>query len=208
MSIPGFTKSDFETFEIPGLEPRMEVLIERIRPKLTFIGVELAPFLSALCGEDMHFHVAKHARRSVNPPNDTWVAWSNNKRGYKAQPHFQVGLWSTHLFIQFAIIYECTHKKNFARQLDKQWTSFKTQLPDHFVWSFDHTKPDTIVHHELKTKDLKAATSRLRQVNKAELLCGLILPNDHPDVSQGSQLLAHIERTFAELLPLYRMAFD
>ena len=37
-------------------------------------------------------HVAKHARRSVNPPIDTWVAFAPNKRGYKMLPHFQIGL--------------------------------------------------------------------------------------------------------------------
>ena len=38
-----------------------------------------------------HFypHVAKHARRSVNPPKDTWVAFATSKRGYKMLPHFK-----------------------------------------------------------------------------------------------------------------------
>src|SRR5699024_11327687 len=60
----------------------------------------------AMVGSDMHLHIAKHARRTVNPPNDTWMAIAGNKRGYKKHPHFQVGLWDDHLFIWLAYIYE------------------------------------------------------------------------------------------------------
>ncbi|WP_397261357.1 DUF1054 family protein [Peribacillus simplex] len=32
--------------------------------------------MSVLTGDEMYPHVAKHARRKVNPPNDTWVAFA------------------------------------------------------------------------------------------------------------------------------------
>ncbi|MDQ0168823.1 uncharacterized protein YktB (UPF0637 family) [Paenibacillus tundrae] len=74
MNFSGFNNRDFDVFQVPGLEPRMEMLIERVRPKLEALGAELAPYLTELCGEEMFVHVAKHARRTVNPPIDTWVA--------------------------------------------------------------------------------------------------------------------------------------
>ena len=37
-------------------------------------------------------HVAKHARRTVNPPDDTWVAFALDKRGYKKHCHFKVAV--------------------------------------------------------------------------------------------------------------------
>lgn len=43
MTFSGFTAKDFDVFEIPGLEPRMEVLIQQVRPKLEAIGEEIAP---------------------------------------------------------------------------------------------------------------------------------------------------------------------
>lgn len=110
MPFQGFTHDDFAVFQIEGLEPRMDALIARVRPKLNELGNELAPVLSALCGEEMFPHVAKHARRTVHAPNDTWVAWGPNKRGYKALPHFQVGMFYSHLFVVFAIIYESSNK--------------------------------------------------------------------------------------------------
>lgn len=112
-----FTEEDFNTFTIEGLDARMEVLKETVRPKLTALGEHFAPTLSALTGDEMFPHVAKHARRSVNPPADSWVAFANSKRGYKKLPHFQIGLWETHVFVWFAIIYESLSKKNMANCL-------------------------------------------------------------------------------------------
>lgn len=39
----GFNDQDFDVFSVPGLEARMEALIEHVRPKLELIGAELAP---------------------------------------------------------------------------------------------------------------------------------------------------------------------
>jgi uncharacterized protein YktB (UPF0637 family) len=37
-------------------------------------------------------HVARHARRTVNPPDDTWAALGTDKRGYKKDVHFKVAV--------------------------------------------------------------------------------------------------------------------
>ena len=206
MSFPGFTDEDFAVFTVPGLDARMEQIKLRVRPKLEQIGAELAPFLSALCGEEMFYHVAKHARRTVNPPNDTWVAWSDSKKGYKARPHFQFGLWSTHLFIQFAVIYEYEQKAALAEQLEKNLNKIKRQIPGHYFWSADHTKPDTVPHQNMSKEDLAGMIDRLKHVKKAELLCGVRLDKDDEAAKNGEQLLAVAQQTFETLLPLYRMA--
>jgi uncharacterized protein YktB (UPF0637 family) len=36
--------------------------------------------------------VARHARRTVNPPDDTWVAFAPDRRGYKKHCHFKVAV--------------------------------------------------------------------------------------------------------------------
>ena len=117
---PGFAAADFDVFEIDGLEAQMEALIWHIRPKLEELGARLSPVLALETGLEFYPHVAKHARRTVNPPKDTWVAFASNKRGYKAHPHFQIGLWGTHVFIQFAIIYEAVGKSSFAARALQQ----------------------------------------------------------------------------------------
>lgn len=142
MNFTGFHSQDFDSLTVPGLEPRMEAIIANIRPKLEALGGTLAPYLSALCGEEMFPHVAKHARRTINPPEDTWIAWSSSKRGYKALPHFQVGMFSTHLFIIFAVIYESPNKETIARYLEKHTAKVDKLVPADFYWSTDHMNPE------------------------------------------------------------------
>ncbi|MFV8826991.1 YktB family protein [Alkalihalobacterium sp. APHAB7] len=202
MSFNGFTEEDFNVFTVEGLEPRMDQLKGKIRPKLEELGHHFAPTLSSLVGDEMYYHVAKHARRKVNPPKDTWVAIANSNRGYKMLPHFQIGLFETHLFVWFAVIYECPIKQQFAEQLLSQMNTIKQQIPSHFVWSGDHTKPEATSHQEA---DLEALFERLRDVKKAEILCGIHIDRNDPIVSNGAELIKRIDETFTTLAPLYRL---
>ena len=204
----GFTREDFDVFAIPGLEPRMEALKERVRPKLDAIGEAVVPFLSSRLGEPVYAHVAKHARRTVHPPDDTWVAWATNKRGYKSHPHFQVGLWQTHLFIVFALIYESPDKGAFARNLKEQLQEIWPSIPDHFILSDDHTKPGAVRKGALTPDQMKQRLDRLENVKKAEFLCGIHLDRNDPVVGNPDRLLNTIEETFNKLLPLYRLAAE
>lgn len=203
----GFNAQDFDVFNVPGLEPRMEAIIHQVRPKLEFLGETLAPYLSAICGEEMYPHVAKHARRTVNPPIDTWVALASSKRGYKALPHFEVGLFSTHLFIIFAVIYESPNKLVFADFLDKHAAKVKTTVPDHFFWSMDHFNPVGMPQAEVNPAELKKMAERLKNVKKAEIMCGLRIERDDPVLRDGDKLIAKVEETFTTLLPLYKASF-
>ncbi|AFS71457.1 DUF1054 family protein [Exiguobacterium antarcticum] len=133
-----FTKEAFETFQIDGLEQRMEAIRERIQPVFKQIGQEVLPDLTVHLAEDIYVHIAQHARRKVNPPNDTWMAFSPNKRGYKMLPHFQVGLFDDHLFIWLAYIYELPNKSQYATKLLQHQHILHT-LPSDFVISYDHT---------------------------------------------------------------------
>ncbi|WP_138493148.1 DUF1054 domain-containing protein [Paenibacillus pinistramenti] len=207
MSLAGFTIKDFDTMAVPGLEPRMEALITNVRPKLESIGSEITPFLSALTGDEMFAHVAKHARRTINPPNDTWVAWSSSKRGYKALPHFQVGLFSTHLFIVYAVIYESSNKEVIGRYLEQHAGDIKSQVPEAFYWSMDHMTPGGRLNAEITEAELAEMGTKLQKVKKSELLCGLSLPRGSAQAENGEQLEELIRSTFETLLPLYRVSF-
>src|SRR6266581_4575545 len=81
MAFPGFTPADFKVFDIEGFKPRMEAIKSRIRPKLEAIGRDLLPDVARIAGDEAFAHVAKHMRRTVNPPDDTWVAFALDKRG-------------------------------------------------------------------------------------------------------------------------------
>ncbi|OWA36869.1 hypothetical protein B9G55_01975 [Saccharibacillus sp. O16] len=211
MTIPGFDEKDFAVFEIEGLEPRMDALIANVRPKLEQLGRELAPFLSAQTGEEMFAHVAKHARRTVHPPADTWVAWASSKRGYKALPHFQVGMFANYLFIVMAVIYESPNKTTLAASLRKNERQVMNLIPqeqqEEFYWSVDHTKPGGTRHIDLGKDGLAQIAERLGTVKKSEVLCGRFLQKDDARLRDGEALVQTIEETFETLIPLYKMAF-
>ncbi|SFX27582.1 Uncharacterized protein YktB, UPF0637 family [Thermoactinomyces sp. DSM 45891] len=205
IQIPVFTESDFSVFQIPGLENRMEALQKTIRPKFEAFGQIMAQNLTAQLGDEVFVHIAKHARRTVNPPDETWVAWATNKRGYKAHPHFQLGLCGTHLFAWFALIYECDKKQPFARKLQDHLQIWK-QIPKSFYVSEDHTKQDIIPVQEITNVRIVEILDRLSKVKKAEFLCGLVIPAEEVATLSGEQLLGRLEETFEKLIPLYRFA--
>lgn len=199
----GFTQKDFDVFKIEGLDERMEQLRGRLSPKLEAIATDLEPTASSLTGDEMFVHVAKHARRTKNPPNDTWAALASSKRGYKKLPHFQVGMWETHVFIWFAVIYESPIKSDFAKELKANKDQILSSIPDNFVWSKDHTEPDTISHKEMKNGEFDRLVDRLENVKKAEILCGLTLSRDDERLKDGDEFIKLCETTLKKLSTLY-----
>lgn len=205
-ALTGFEPSDFDVFQLQGLEERMQGIDTRIRPKFRAIGERLIAELAPLAGKELHLHVAKHARRTVNPPKDTWLAICDNKRGYKAHPHFQLGLFDDHLFIWLALIYEVPNKKGIAAGLLENLDNVIATVPDDYVLSMDHMKKDSRPVHELGVEGWKTALTRFRDVQKAELLIGRHVQADDALLKNGDALLAHAATTYETLMPLYRMA--
>ncbi|MBS2968812.1 DUF1054 domain-containing protein [Metabacillus sp. KIGAM252] len=206
MKFTGFNKDDFEVFTIDGLDQRMEKLIQQVRPKLESLGEHFSTVLSSWTGDEMFPHVAKHARRSVNPPDDTWVAFANSKRGYKMLPHFQIGLWETHVFIWFAMIYEAPAKEGFGKAAEKNLNQIMIEIPDHFVWSSDHTKPGAAAQRNLGKKGLKEMAIRLQKVKKAEMLCGVHFSREEAESMSAEEFIDKAEQSLKTLLPLYQLA--
>ncbi|WP_028398869.1 YktB family protein [Ectobacillus panaciterrae] len=207
MKQTAFDLQDFSVFSVDGLDERMEELKKCIRPKLEALGERFAPFFTEHLHEPFFHHVAKHARRTVNPPKDTWVAFAPNKRGYKMLPHFQIGLWDSHVFIYFGLIYECPQKTDYANAFLQHLTEIAA-LPKEFVWSTDHTNSAAAPGHTLSKKDLTAMFERLGKVKKAELLTGIHIPKEEAITLSDDEFVHKIQDTFLTLLPLYKVAFQ
>ena len=199
-----WTNKDFDVFTTDGLEQRMEALTTNVRPKFQELGEKFTSFLSVNTGNEFFPHVAKHARRTINPPKDSWVAFSTYKRGYKSLPHFQIGLWSTHLFIWVAIIYEAPEKDTMANRLLQNIEVFD-KLPDDFVISGDHMKPDALSLVESKEDTLEQLLVRLRDVKKGEFLVGRQIPREEAVTLSSDEFLKLTEETFEKLLPIYNV---
>ncbi|MBY0097732.1 YktB family protein [Mesobacillus maritimus] len=206
MAFSGFTNEDFNVFTIEGLDERMEALKQHIRPKLEDLGKQFTPELSSLTGDEMFYHVAKHARRTKNPPKDTWVAYAANPRGYKMMPHFQIGLWETHVFIWFALIYEAPNKEEFGKVLERNVEKLLVETPKEFVWSTDHTKPDVVEHNGLSKTELQKMFNRLQTVKKAEILCGYNIPRETAVQMSPQEFVDKVDYVFKTLIPLYKLS--
>ena len=177
MKFGGFTKLDFEVFQIEGLDARMKGIVEHIQPKFKVIGDELVDDLSALANNEMFLHIAKHLRRKVNPPKDTWLAIAANKRGYKQHPHFQLGLFDDRIFIWLAYIYELPAKAEIAKTFLKHQKELSSIIPPNYVISSDHYMKEADKFEDIKFKEV---LTRFRDVKKAELLIGRHIYMDDP----------------------------
>lgn len=204
MTKVGFSTEDFKTFTIEGLEPRMEAIRSSIQPKFQLIGEELRLYIETLLNQDMHLHIAQHARRTTNPPKDTWLAVAANKRGYKKHPHFQVGLFDDHLFVWLAYIYELPGKQDIAKLFLENEHDIKETVPNSYMVSLDHTKKQA---EPFQTLDLTASLERFRDVKKAEWLVGRHFSATDPLVQDGEALMNELKSTVQTLLSLYKLSY-
>jgi uncharacterized protein YktB (UPF0637 family) len=78
----GFTPVDFDVFSVDGFSERMQQIYAHVRPKLIRLGDKLAPEITRRLHMEFFPHVAKHARRTINPPPETWAAFGPSSKGY------------------------------------------------------------------------------------------------------------------------------
>lgn len=196
-----WTEEDFHVFEVEGLQPRMTALQTIVQPKFRELGEHFSLYFSSLGKGEFFPHVAKHARRTVNPPNDSWVAFAPSKRGYKALPHFQIGLWNDRLFLTLCVIYENKDKKGIAERLEQ--SRVLQQLPGEFVLYGDHTKKEASTIEELENEGIEHLLTRLQDVKSAELVVGCMLTKDQAVQYDEQSFIAMAEETFHILWPVY-----
>jgi uncharacterized protein YktB (UPF0637 family) len=208
LDFQGFTKQDFEVFEVPGLELRMEALKSSLRPKLEQLGRDISEFLSNELHQPVYPHVARHARRTVNPPNDSWVAFCHDKRGYKKHPHFQIGTWQTHAFATFGMIYESPYRTAYAEQLKTHAHEVLSTIPKNYVWIPNHMDPNVIPASEVTPAKLKELANRLAGSRQGELLVGLKIEKEEA-VRMSAEAFEDVVKTcFSSLQPLYQLSMN
>ncbi|WP_423829094.1 YktB family protein [Staphylococcus aureus] len=197
-----FKPKDFKAFNVEGLDARMEALNEYIRPQLRELGEYFSDFFTSQTGETFYPHVAKHARRSVNPPKDTWVAFATNKRGYKMLPHFQIGMFEDQLFVMFGIMHEAKDKATRAKVFERKFKAIQ-QLPDDYRVCLDHMKPDKPFIKDLTDDDLIEAIQRAINVKKGEFFIARAITPLDKRLKSDKAFIAFLEETFDQFLPFY-----
>ncbi|HHM3899370.1 TPA: YktB family protein [Staphylococcus aureus] len=197
-----FKPKDFKAFNVEGLDARMEALNEYIRPQLRELGEYFSDFFTSQTGETFYPHVAKHARRSVNPPKDTWVAFATNKRGYKMLPHFQIGMFEDQLFVMFGIMHEAKDKATRAKVFERKFKAIQ-QLPDDYRVCLDHMKSDKPFIKDLTDDDLIEAIQRAINVKKGEFFIARAITPQDKRLKSDKAFIAFLEETFDQFLPFY-----
>lgn len=198
-----FKPKDFKVFTVDGLDARMEALNNHIRPQLHTLGDYFSQYLETATGEVFYPHVAKHARRSVNPPKDTWVAFATNKRGYKMQPHFQIGLFENQLFVMYGVMHEAKDKAQQVTVFENQFETLKN-LPNDFSISLDHMSQEKTYIHEMTDEDIYKAFKRVKEVKKGEFFVARTLTPGSEVLKNDKSFLEFLEETFVYLLKFYK----
>ncbi|WP_300561828.1 DUF1054 family protein [Companilactobacillus sp.] len=173
-----FTKDDFTVFHDDTLDGRLKLIREEIDPSFEKIGSDLMSALEKEYQEQFYMKIAKHQRRTRNPPPDTWLAISQDKRGYKKNPHVELGLWPDRYFVTFSLLADAYNRAEFYPKY--QDISDQIVQSDWLV-SNDHTNPEM-----LSADHFPDALSRYMKVKSSDLVIGFNLMANSQIVKSGN----------------------
>ncbi|HJU29587.1 MAG TPA: DUF1054 family protein [Candidatus Binataceae bacterium] len=150
----GFTPVDFDVFKVEGFNERMQQIYAHVRPKLIKLGDELAPALARKLHMEFFPHVAKHARRTVNPPPETWAAFGPSPKGYKRYGYLALCISGVGLHARTVVKPEADKRpemalsiRSRAAQLTKDFRGAKIARYDR--WDFRQPPPSQPVDESL-----------------------------------------------------------
>src|SRR3989338_5773298 len=112
-----FTKKDLEIFGVPGFADRMQLIDDTIHPKLKKLAELLNPQLSRAVGHNLYTQLAVHARRTVNPPSETWISFSPDANNYKTLVHFALCVGQSGVQSRVVTRPECKRRKQLSANI-------------------------------------------------------------------------------------------
>jgi uncharacterized protein YktB (UPF0637 family) len=208
MAFPGFRASDFKVFEISGFKPRMDAIRTRIRPKLEAAGRDLLPDVSRIGGEEAFTHVAKHVRRTVNPPEDTWVAFACDRRGYKKHCHFKLAVSLGAVRFLFEAGPDLSDKARWAAA----WKRHAPQLvpvlrrAKGLAWfKNEHDEAPAALLTDMSADEVARLADELTRKRDGQLVLGRAVLAQEATRWQPRDYVRNARETFQVLAPLYRL---
>jgi uncharacterized protein YktB (UPF0637 family) len=201
MATIGFTREDFEVFGIPTFPERMQSLKERVLPKLAALGKDLQPALKRLAKSDVFPHVAKHARRTVNPPPETWVAFGPSARGYKKYGYFGLVVSRGGLHTRIVVKDEAPDRPQMAKVLMDRADALAKVFAQQTVARYDRWDYAGIPELTKPTADFWQGVAEVLAKKTGMLDVGVGWP-----VAQAVKLTEkRVLEAFGSLLPLYEI---
>jgi len=208
MPSSAFGAADFRVFDVKGFHTRMAAIRSRVRPKLEALARSLAPAIQRATGEPAHAHVARHARRTVNPPDDTWVAFAGSERGYKKHPHFKVAVSRNCVRFLFEIGPEHADKRRWAAAWKKSAPQLAPVLrrAKGLAWfKNEHDEQAAAPLSDLSPETLAALGDELTRTRDGQFVVGRAVTAEEAARWSEADYRAAALETFRALAPLFRL---
>jgi uncharacterized protein YktB (UPF0637 family) len=207
MPSTAFGAADFKVFEVKGFAQRMSEIRARIRPKLETLGQRLLPELSRAIGAEAFAHVAKHTRRTVNPPEDTWVAFASDRRGYKKHCHFKVAISRNAVRFLFEVGPEHADKKRWAAAWKKSAPKLGpvlNRMKGLAYFKNEHDEQPAALLADLSVDELGALGDGTLRTRDGQFVVGRAVPAAEAARWTEAQYRAAVLETVRALSPLCR----
>ena len=208
MPSAAFVAGDFKVFDVKGFRARMGEIRGRVRPKLEAFGHSLAPAVARSLGSQTFAHVARHARRTVNPPDDTWVAFAPDARGYKKHCHFKVAVSRNCVRFLFEVGPEHADKRRWAAAWKKNAPKLGAVLRRvrGLAWfENEHDEAPAAMLADLSADKLGELADVLTRGRDGQLVLGRAVPAAEAARWTDAQYRAAALEAFRALAPLYRL---
>ena len=208
MASGAFVASDFKVFTVAGFQPRMAAIRERVRPKLEVLGRSLLADVARATDGEAFAHVARHARRTVNPPDDTWVAFGPDQRGYKKHCHFKVAVSRNCVRFLFEVGPEHTDKERWAAAWKKnarQLGPVLRRIKGVAWFKNEHDEEPGAMLSEMDDDAVSRLADELTRTREGQLVLGRAVTASEASRWTEAQYRAVALETFRALAPLYRI---
>jgi uncharacterized protein YktB (UPF0637 family) len=208
MAFTGFTAKDLQVFAIPDFPGRMAAIRRQIQPKLFALAEEIGPKLKQIVGSETFSHVAKHMRRTVNPPDDTWVAFGPEKRGYKKAQHLKLAISRHCIRLLFEVGPEYADKAKWVRTWEREAGRLAVQLkkgPGLGWYKNEHDEEPAALLESLSWQEIARLAGELTRRKDGQLVFGRRLDETNVVRQTPEAFVRAALHAFGTLAPLYRL---
>jgi uncharacterized protein YktB (UPF0637 family) len=144
----------------------------------------------------------------VNPPDDTWVAFAADKRGYKKHCHFKVAVSRGAVRFLFEAGPEHARKKRWVAA----WKRHAPKLVPVFrrakglAWfKNEHDEAPAAVLSDLSAEEVARLADELLRRRDGQLVLGRVVSADEAARWKPADYSRAARETFCLLAPLYRL---
>jgi uncharacterized protein YktB (UPF0637 family) len=211
LSFDGFTQKEFKIFDVPGYQARMPLLRSEITSRFKEFGPSIGAEIEKATGLELHPHIALHMRRTVNAPEETWVAFCRNTRSYKPFVHFRVAINREGMHVKVFVEDDADDKPIFAGGLKRNasaMVSYFAQNPAVRSYDLPNLSGEPRSGSTLKKVEIERFADRLKTVKGQHASFGILLGKEESVVGAGEALTKAVVEAAQTMLPIYKMGME